>query len=280
VDAPKPKAKVEHRDGKIFVEGEKHPYMQGMIRSLRMSVQELCIGRSIRHDVDEGVANASYSLIGTARVSKDTLGIIGDKARRSKELPLTLKPWPKDEPPGAVPGETPRPAQKSKLRERYVAERKHGPWRGVLGFIEYDWEIGNPDEWFTEVYLPPPVFDELATLCRKGSLATLSLRFYSDLWVSDLDQHAPPSVAVTWHLAPGEHSSDLGFLALEDHYWTEKPLVLTGLKDEDSEEQEPNPDAQRKLFEANQLALVERIRKALYFMAAVLAAGVLILALK
>ena len=197
MDKETPKPKIERRDGKIFFKGEKHAYMQGMIRHFYLSAKELCFNRSISHDFDKGVAHASFSLVGKATVDKDSLGIIGNKKIRSRDLSLTLRPWPKDE--------TPEPDEKKSdhksIRDRHIAERKHGPWRGMVGFIEHDWEIGIPDNWFAEVYLPQPVFDELAAVCRKGSLATLSLGFNSDFWVTDHDEHAPPSVAITWYLA-------------------------------------------------------------------------------
>jgi hypothetical protein len=158
----------------------------------------------------------------------------------------------------------------------------------VLGLIEYDWEIGNPDEWFAEVYLPQSVFDELATVCRKGALATFSLRFNTDLWVAEYDQHTPPSGDVTWHLSPCEYGSDVAFLALDDFYWTEKPLVLRPVRGSVEEENlgddldapPSDPEARQKRFEADQLAIAERIRKTLYFVGAMLAVIALVLVLK
>jgi hypothetical protein len=222
MDKETPKPKIERREGKIFVEGEKHAYMQGMIRHFYLSAKELCFHRSISHDFDKGVAHASFSLIGKATVDEDSLGIIGNKKVQSRDLSLTLRPWPKDETPDPDEKKT----EHKSIRDRHIAERKHGPWRGVIGFIEYDWEIGRPDDWFAEVYLPQPFFDELATVCRKGSLATLSLGFYSDFWVADYDQNAPPSIHITWYLAPGEYGSDLAFLALDQFNWTENSLFL------------------------------------------------------
>jgi hypothetical protein len=255
--------------------------MQGMIRHFHLSAKELYINWSISHDFDNGATHASYGLSGKAGVDKDSLGIIGNKDVRSRDLSLTLKPWPK--------GETPDPdekkAERKSIRDEHIAERKHGPWRGVLGFIKYDWEIGNPDEWFAEVYLPQPVFDELATVCRKGALATLSLGFNTDLWVADHDEYAPPSVKITWYLAPGEYGYDLAFLALDRFYWTENSLFLkpsrwTAEEDDAGRAPTSDPKAHQKRFEADQLAIAERIRKALYFVGAMLAVIVLVLVLK
>ena len=285
MDKKTPKPKIERRDGKIFVEGEKHAYMQGMIRHFYLSAKELCFNRSISHDFDKGVAHASFSLIGKTTVDKDSLGIIGNKKVQSRDLSLHLRPWPKDETPDPDEKKT----EHKSIRDHHTAERKHGPWRGVVGFIEHDWEIGIPDEWFAEVYLPQPVFDELATVCRKGSLATLSLGFNSDFWVADYDEHAPPSVDITWYLAPGEYgSSDLAFLALDQFNWTENSLFLKPSRrsadDKISEEEvdvpTADPEAYRKQVEAKQLAIAERVRKTLYFIGAMLALVVVILALK
>src|SRR6478672_9381614 len=94
------KPKIERRDDKIFVEGEKHAYMQGMIRHFNLSAKELYINRSISHNFDEHTTHASYGLSGRANVARrDSLGVIGKKEVRSRDLSLTFKPWPKDEPP-------------------------------------------------------------------------------------------------------------------------------------------------------------------------------------
>ena len=80
-------------------------------------------------------------------MDKDSLGIIGNKDVRTRDLSLTLKPWPKD----ATPDPAEKKAERKTIRDEHIAERKRGPWRGIVGFIEYDWEIGNPDLWFAEV---------------------------------------------------------------------------------------------------------------------------------
>jgi hypothetical protein len=129
MDKETPKPKIERREGKIFVEGEKHAYMQGMIRHFYLSAKELCFHRSISHDFDKGVAHASFSLIGKATVDEDSLGIIGNKKVQSRDLSLTLRPWPKDETPDPDEKKT----EHKSIRDRHTAERKHGPWRGVIG---------------------------------------------------------------------------------------------------------------------------------------------------
>ena len=138
------------------------------------------------------------------------------------------------------------------------------------------------------MYLPQSVFDELATVCRKGSLSILSLGFNSDFWVADYDQNAPPSVAITWYLALGEYGTDLAFLALDQFNWTENSLFLKPsrrsaddkISEEEGDVPTADPEAYRKQVEAKQLAIAERVRKALYFIGAMLALVVVILALK
>jgi hypothetical protein len=95
--------KIEERDGKLFVEGEKDPYIRGMIRHLNLSGTELFLARSISYDADKKAAHASYKLAGKARLSDDSLCMIGEKDSLTKDLSLTLKPWPKEEP--TLPGD-------------------------------------------------------------------------------------------------------------------------------------------------------------------------------
>ena len=153
MDKETPQPKIERRDGKIFVEGEKQAYMQGMIRHFYLSAKELCFSRSISRDFDKGVAHASFSLIGKAT----WIGLpwASSKNVRSRDLSLTLRPWPKDEAP--EPDEKRRgKTDRKSIRDRHIAERKRGPWRGVVGFIEHDWEIGIADDWLQKCIFRNP----------------------------------------------------------------------------------------------------------------------------
>ena len=246
-----------------------------MIRHLYLSATELFLHRSIFYDIDKNIAHASYRLAGKARISKDALSVIADKDSLTHELSLTLKPWPKDEP--STPNDN------------------VGHWRGCLSFNDFDWEIGHPAEWFVELYLPPPAFDELVNACKKASLATLSIGLKTDLWVRDYDLHTPPSGDVTWYLAPGEYGAEMAQVIADHFDWTEKalPLRRSPWDSETSGDEQENaadvsdPEERAKRFEAaqiglgeRQLAIAERVRKALYFVGAMLALVVLILAFK
>ena len=70
-------------------------------------------------------------------------------------------------------------------------------------------------------------------------------------------------------------------LALDEFAWTEKSLVLSrGWSDDENADVPSDPEAHQKRFEADQLAIAERIRKALYFVGAMLAVIALVLVLK
>jgi hypothetical protein len=267
MDDKKRNTKVEQRDGKLFVEGQKHAYFQGMIRTLRLSASDLHFKRSLYRNPRDGAVHAFYMLAGKAHLDDDALSIIANKGERTEALSLILKAWPKSD-----------PSQAKAEADQKKTEKELAPWRGVLGFIDYDWEIGRPSEWFAEVYLPPPILDEVVTSCRRRSLGTVSLGFDTDLWVSENDQHAPPSMAITWYLAPGKYDADVARLTLKDFDWTEKPLPLSSSTDQNG--QEKGEEARRERFEAEQLAAAKRVGKALYFVGAMLALVVLILAFK
>lgn len=289
--------RVKQRDGKLYVEGQQYGYAQGMIRTLRLYVSDLCYVRRLVQ-YDEGDVTDTYTLEGTAHLDRDALSIITNEDECTDELGITLRPWPKLD---ASMGD--EPAAKLPIGLDELPAMKLGPWRGDLGYVGYDPEIGTPSSWFAEVYFPPPILDELVIVCRRGALGTLSLGFATDLWVSELDKYLPPSRSVTWYLAPGEHDDlpKLAWLAVTECSWTEKPLSLSAPPGHRSRvevlqapETEADTDAHANNVEARhrderelttrlataQLTVANSTRNALYLVGAMLALVALILAFK
>jgi hypothetical protein len=278
--------KVERRDGKIFVEGEKYPYVQGMIRTLFLTASELYFGRSVSHSDLDGTVRNSSELVCKARLDKDALRVIGNKDEKTEELYLTFRPWVKDDPERANAEKNAEVLQAlSKNAIGTPPPRKYTNWSGVLFFSPGDVEIDPRSTWGAEVYLPPPLLEELVTACRRGSLATLSLGFHTNLWVHEYDWHTPPRLNVTWYVYPEHWGPNLTLTVFR---WTEKPLPLG-----DEQEQVDSPAEQDKAAHAadtlepaqptvgeRQLAIAERVRKALYVIAGALVLLVFFLMLK
>jgi hypothetical protein len=79
------------------------------------------------------------------------------------------------------------------------------------------------------VYLPPAIFRELASLCEKGTLATVSLRVNLDdgLWMRGkredrMRERRENRSRFAWYIDP----TSPGFLTLEHIEWTERTLTL------------------------------------------------------
>jgi hypothetical protein len=70
-----------------------------------------------------------------------------------------------------------------------------------LSYAKHDWEIGNDETWWLEVYLPPVQFNTLATVFQSDKLAELELGLeMQGLYIEEWG--APPSVSVNWRLPP------------------------------------------------------------------------------
>src|SRR6266404_683826 len=88
VEKKLPRAKVRE-DGKLEVEGEKYPFIQGMIRSLALDVKDIKYHRY--YEIDDGKTRAGSRVSGTAVFEKgDAIAIAGGGVK-TKEVPFSIR---------------------------------------------------------------------------------------------------------------------------------------------------------------------------------------------
>lgn len=192
------------RDGKVHVEGEKGPYVQGMIRHLNVEVSDLTYHRG--YSFLEGKSQMNARMRGTAVIGNGDKIAVGGSKVRDREMKFDLRP---------------------------VAAGSEHEWRCHIGYLPHDWEISRPSEdvyFYLEVYLPPEAFADIEGAYVAGRVGVLSVRIDTTLWVREYDWHTPPSGDVTWFLVPSEKPSDMPRAergTVEDFTWTELPPSTT-----------------------------------------------------
>src|SRR5215216_5782228 len=166
--------RAELREGRLYVEGEDEPYVQGAIRHLWLDLFELKYHRHF--DIDEGKVRDASRISGLAKIERDKLAIAGSDRPYLEEIPFSIRAMPEEE------------------------SKYH--WQMSIGFLPADWEIGSDDAWYCECYAPKSVFDEMLAAYRSGQVEKARVGCKTRLWIRELDWHAPPGVGVTWYLVP------------------------------------------------------------------------------
>ena len=165
--------RAQLRDGRLYIEGEKEPYVQAT-RHLFLTVRTLQYQRTF--DIDECKVRQGGRVRGTAAIERDTLTVAGSGLPKVNEIPFSMR---------AVPEE----------------ETKYH-WQMSVGFLPHDWEIGTDDEYYCECYAPEPVFNEPVKAYLTGKAEELTINTDTKLWVNHLDLHTPLGHGVTLHLVP------------------------------------------------------------------------------
>jgi len=167
-----PRAKVRE-DGKLEVEGDKYPLIQGMIRSLVIEVRDVTYHRY--YEVYDGKTTAGGRVSGTAHIQKgDALDVAGMQGVKTTQIPFSVR----------------------------ATDSAQHQWTCSIGFLPYDWEVGHQDEFYIECYVPTDTFGDLESAYVAGRVTTLSMFLDTNLWIHDFDEHTPPSGDVTWFLVP------------------------------------------------------------------------------
>jgi hypothetical protein len=87
-----PRAKVRE-DGKLEVEGDKYPFIQGMIRSLVIEVRDVTYHRN--YEVYDGKTTAGGRMSGTAHLQKgDALDVAGMQDVKTTHIPFSVRASP------------------------------------------------------------------------------------------------------------------------------------------------------------------------------------------
>lgn len=197
--------KFEKIDGKIKC--AKKVYQQFIIRGFDLSVTGLTLGRTYNNEFlikdehgalvrqglfqrDVGIFDRSFDqkdsrtrlyVNGTAKIDKDSLGIIGDPENSTEELDLTFE-------------------QLDESSEEFA----RFAWKANIFFLRADWELDTTDSWYVTIYVPTAVFRDLVLETEEKRPHLLSLRIDTDLWAEESDQHMPPAGRVLWYLAPNK----------------------------------------------------------------------------
>ncbi len=175
-------AKIEKREGMLFIEGNPYGYVQrtvleervGSDGEVKLVIKDkptetvLVINDKpqpyfwfsdlhfVAHDIAMDIGDKTRTLNGMASLTKGCLSIIGNDSHRSRKVRFDFYqgPW------SAWP-----------------------EWSASIAFYgDRDAKIAEPDGWFLTAYLPSSVFEELTVTYHRDALARLSFSFVSDLW--------------------------------------------------------------------------------------------------
>lgn len=134
-------------DGKLLIEGDERPYMQGMIRTLWLDVQNINLHRGYSISESDRSATTSTRISGTGIIlRRDKLAVAGLKSVGTTEIPFSIRPVPNGN---------------AKL-----------DWHVDIGFLPYDREIGGDEQFYLEGYCPQTAFDDLETAYGADKLRT------------------------------------------------------------------------------------------------------------
>lgn len=183
------KVQISERDGKLFVGDETGGYQQGVTRTLWLVASDLSLSHNIdRHNVgDDEPLRRTYWLQGRASLDGDRIGVIGEPESVTSSVDLTLHAWPEGKPAG-----------------------RRSEWKASIGFLAHDWEAGDEDTWYAELWLPKAVLDEIISFYRNQRLTYMQLGVESDLWVTETARFKPLGRRIDWFLRP-DKNGDTGF---------------------------------------------------------------------
>lgn len=176
-------------------------------RRLYVNVNDIAAFEYLDDDKSNKTETLSRRIRGRATLEDRAVSVIGDKENSSRELALTFR----------VLTDEQREYSTNTLREVRASVSSNETTKNTLSslisnepeyldsmlcFTKSDWEIGNPDEWWLEVYLSQEVFDRFYDRLMASQVRRLSLGFkFVDIY-SD-SQFDPPSYkGVTWLLRP------------------------------------------------------------------------------
>jgi hypothetical protein len=176
-------------------------------RRLYVAVNDLAAFEYLDDDKNNKTETLSRRIRGRATLEDRAVSVIGDKENSSRELALTFR----------VLTDEQREYSTNTLREVRASVSSNETTKNTLSslisnepeyldsmlcFTKSDWEIGNPDEWWLEVYLSQEVFDRFYDRLIASQVRRLSLGFkFVDIYSDSLFD--PPSYkGVTWLLRP------------------------------------------------------------------------------
>ncbi|SEC01945.1 hypothetical protein SAMN05519104_0581 [Rhizobiales bacterium GAS188] len=249
--AEKNKVEFQIINQRLVVSTEKHPFMQGAVRSLLLEATELHIARGYR--ADDGKLVKSSRISGAGRVSRgDSIGRAGWKGS-TKDISFSIR------------------AHSSDVFLAPHSSAENTDLVIVIGFIDKDPEISFKDShYFAEVYVPPAIYQELVADYDAGLVSRISLFANTNMWIHEFDEHTPPSGWITWYLGPERNgrSSETAHGTLSSLSWSGADGESAIAKEADSPLDEVTPEVVipdpmieaegRKLVELKQLNRVLR----------------------
>jgi len=174
-------------------EGKRETYRLNPIRSMRLIVWELQVSygsESHSFDTPERLPNPQFRVQGEAWLESGHISVIGDSSNKTRALNITLRAY--DEADVAS-------------REQRLGKL---PPLVHIGFIRRDWEIGNDDSWFAEIYVSEQMLESIVSAISTRALNQMSLSLDLENIYTDNDW-APPSLSADWFLRPSRSDNSL-----------------------------------------------------------------------
>ncbi len=244
---------TEGDGNKLTVDGAE--YVRDNIRSFRLSLSDFEYGKGVR-DVGEDLKTERFN--GEAEIQKDRISVVGSSDEPATRISLALVPIEVDE-----------------------ENTNQSLWTAIIGFLEYDWEIGEPECYFVEAYVSRSAFDEFLADWRSGHVESLSLGLETDLYVKRPDEHAPPSASVTRYLPPEKLGVARG--SVTELRWTDRKLPTPARASSTIAEAEERDDEQVDWSGQqvpNYKGVLQQIARTMGFVLAALVVIALVLALR
>jgi hypothetical protein len=238
--------KAEIRDGKLLVEGERHPFVRGLQRQVWLLVGKLVHERHI--EIEEARTRRTDRLSAMATVENDRLAVAGVNGAEDgiQEVCVSIKPVPDEE--------------------------KKFHWNVSFGLLPHDSRAGGEDDWYCEVYLPARVFSELVAAYKGGMVESLRLGCACDMWVREgipRLPNLPAGAKVTWFLAPPLEASPgapaPGRGTVKEFSWFEVVEPKPGQGEEPEHAARDPRSAVRKMVPATSIAVLAALAAAAAF---------------
>jgi hypothetical protein len=206
--------RAELREERLYIEGEKEPYMQGSRHSLRLTVRKLQFHR--KFGIYDGKAQQSGLIQGTATIEDDRLTVAGRGLPEVRKIPVSVVGHDEEE----------------------------YDWEISVGFNPGDWIYGTVDEYFCSCYVPESVFNELVKAYLMGKAEELTVKACPKLWLREPDWHGPGTFGRTWYLVPSidrqmpDDMTDMARGNITTFSWSDRPTEEPPA-DEEEELQQP-----------------------------------------
>jgi len=205
------------RGDQLWVEGDKEPFVRKPERTIYLNVSQLAVHHGFPCGTEGGETARSEVIQGTATLENlDTFAVVGIDFDPKVPIKFHLRPIaPENE-------------------EKFETDR-----RVMIGYFAHDWEYEQTEQFWVQVYLSQPMYDDVLAVVRHGHVASLRVGLDSTMWVRDFTDHMGTGKR-RWYLAPtaGKRSrspslerAKLSLFSMDERFGIHPPPV-----DEDADE--------------------------------------------